>query len=208
MELEVPNSFTSRTPQNLPDKLLIINQFCFIITIFYMLFHCGINPIILETLPSSCHSLLIFETVLPRNVLCFSCKVNLLHSLFPTQFHPLPYLFFVIGEIHKGKPRNEGKERREERGMKEGRGEADGEEGTEGKKACGRGRKGAREQRRGKREQREKEEEKRMEGEGESTKFGGEGRRMTTLNFCMSSLYYVQNRDQLPYHSVCDNRLC
>ena len=110
VELEVPNSFTSRTPQNLPDKLLIINQFCFIITIFYMLFHCGINPIILETLPSSCHSLLIFETVLPRNVLCFSCKVNLLHSLFPTQFHPLPYLFFVIGEIHKGKPRNEGKE--------------------------------------------------------------------------------------------------
>lgn len=142
MELEVPNSFTSRTPQNLPDKLLIINQFCFIITIFYMLFHCGINPIILETLPSSCHSLLIFETVLPRNVLCFSCKVNLLHSLFPTQFHPLPYLFFVIGEIHKGKPRNEGKERREERGMKEGRGKQMGRKGRKERRPVEEGERG------------------------------------------------------------------
>lgn len=79
--------------------------------------------------------------------------------------------------------------------MGEGRGEGGGEEGREGK-ACGRGRKGARE-RRGKGEERE-EEETTTEAEGEPEKFGGEGRRMTTLDFA-SHLHIMHKTENSCY---------
>lgn len=65
--------------------------------------------------------------------------MNLVRFLFPTQLCPL--LIFVIGEIHKGEPRNgeEGKERQRERGTEGGKERRSKEEG-EGSRRGGGGR--------------------------------------------------------------------
>lgn len=78
-----------------------------------MVFHCGINPTMLEILPSFCHFLLLFETALPKNILCVEGEFIMRSS--PNTTPSSTLIIFVTGEIDTGE--KEGKRTERERGI-------------------------------------------------------------------------------------------